>query len=125
MMKLVVHQFPVAANELLNLAEMMRSRDLLTPGFDIEDGDPYNPMTHLIQKEAYDTGTYLIADRNLVSRWLALGKSCKITEDHRVSAATLAFCQCCGILIEPNIAFYELAAKFGNEAANFERASFG
>jgi hypothetical protein len=123
-MRIVTYQFPIAANELCELAEMMRRRDILTPGFDVKDDDAYDPMTYLLQKDVHDTNTLLLADRNLMTRWVNLGRSCQITEEHRVAAATLAFCQCCGILIEPNIALYEVAAESGNEAANSEEAVF-
>ena len=47
-----------------------------------------------------------------------------MTDEVRVAAAALAFCQCCGILVEPNIALYEIAAESGNEATNREEAIF-
>ena len=109
---------------MLELAEMMRNRDTLTPGFDVKHHDPYDPMTYLLQKDVHDTNTILLADRNLLTRWINFGRSCQVTEEHRFAAATLAFCQCCGILIEPNIALHEVAAEFGNEAASTEEAAF-
>lgn len=123
-MKIVSYQFPIATGELYQIADMMRGRDVLTPGFDSKDGDVYDPRTYLIQKDAHDTDTRLVADRNLLTRWVNLGRSCQITDEHKIAAATLAFCQCCGILIEPNIALYEVAAESGNQVANHEEAVF-
>lgn len=123
-MKIVSYQFPIEAAELYQIADMVRSRDILTPSFDSKGNDVYAPLTYLIQKEKYDTSTYLLADRNLVTRWINLGRSCQITEEHKIAAATLAFCQCSGILIEPNIALYEVATVSGNEVANYEEALF-
>lgn len=123
-MKIVSYQFPIAIDALLQIADMMRGRDVLTPGFDSKNADVYDPLTYLIQKDTHDTNTRLVVDRNLLTRWVRLGRSCQITDELRIAAATLAFCQCCGILTEPNIALYEVAAESGNEAANYEEAVF-
>ncbi|MEI9479460.1 MAG: hypothetical protein WCO26_23215 [Deltaproteobacteria bacterium] len=123
-MKIVSYQFPIAVDALLQIADMLRHRDVFTPGFDSAHADVYDPATYLIQKDSHDTDTRLLADRNLLTRWVNLTKAASITEEVRVAAAVLAFCQCCGILVEPNIAFYEVAAESGNEAANYEEAVF-
>jgi hypothetical protein len=123
-MKIVNYTFPILATELLSLGEMMRSRDVLTPGFDKQEGDAYHPMIYVREKELHLTQTQLLVDRNLMTRWVSLGKSCIASHEHRLAAATLAFCQCCDILIEPNIALYELAANQGNQAAHEEETAF-
>jgi hypothetical protein len=123
-MKIMSYQFPIATKDLYQITDMMRSRDVFTPSFDTNDSDVYDPLTYLLQKETHNTHTRLIADRNLLTRWENLGRSCKINEEHKIAAATLAFCQCCGILIEPNIALYEVASESGNEWANYEYSVF-
>jgi len=123
-MKIASYQFPIAADALLQIAEMLRYRDVLTPGFDSTHADVYDPVTYLIQKDSHDTDTRLLADRNLLTRWVNLTKAASITDEVRIAAATLVFCQCCGIIVEPNISLYEVAAESGNEAANYEEAVF-
>lgn len=123
-MKIVSYQFPIAAATLFQIADMLRQRDVLTPGFDVRHADVYDPATYLIQKDDHGTDTHLLADRNLVTRWVSLTRVALVTDEVRVAAAVLAFCQCCGILVEPNIALYEVAAELGNEAANDEEAIF-
>lgn len=123
-MKIVSYQFPIAADTLLQIADMLRCRDVLTPGFNARHADVYDPVTYLVQKDGHDTDTCLLADRNLLTRWVNLTTGASVTDEVRVAAAVLAFCQCCGILIEPNIALYEVAAESGNEAANNEEAMF-
>ncbi|MDU9050273.1 MAG: hypothetical protein Q3M30_15620 [Candidatus Electrothrix sp. Rat3] len=121
---ILLKNLPITIDELLGLAKMMRSHDILTASFDMEQEDPYVPETYRLQKAVHDTKTILVADRNLMTRWVNLVKSCRITEKHRVAAATLAFCQCSGILIDPAIALYELAATSGNEKAIAEENIF-
>ena len=123
-MKIVSYQFPIAADALLQIADMIRHRDVFTPGFDSVHADVYDPVTYLVQKDSHNTDTRLLADRNLLTRWVNLTKVASITDEVRVAAAALVFCQCCGILVEPNIALYEVAAESGNEAANYEEAVF-
>ena len=123
-MKIVSYQFPIAADELLQIADMLRHRDVLTPGFDTAHADIYDPVTYLVQKDSHNTDTRLLADRNLLTRWVNLTKAVSITDEVRVAAAVLAFCQCCGIMVGPNIALYEVAAELGNDTANYEETSF-
>jgi hypothetical protein len=123
-MELIVHRPPIPIDDLYKIAGILRNRDVFTPGFDQLDGDAYDPKTYFTQKEANNTKTVLLADRNLFTRWVDLGKSCRITDEHRIAAATLCFCQCCEILIEPNIALYEVAADSGNVIANQEESIF-
>ena len=123
-MKIVSYQFPIPADSLLRIADMLRDRDVLTPGFDIRNADVYDPATYLIQKEDHDTDTRLLADRNLLTRWINLTKAGLVTDEVKAAAAVLVFCQCCGILVEPNISLYEVAAESGNGVANSEEIMF-
>lgn len=123
-MKIASYQFPISVDALLQIADMLRHRDVFTPGFDSTHADVYDPVTYLIQKDGHDTDTRLLADRNLLTRWVNLTKAASITNEVRVAVAVLAFCQSCGIIVEPNIALYEVAAESGNEAANHEEAVF-
>ena len=50
-MKIVSYQFPIAVDELPQIADMLRYRDVLTPGFDARHADVYDPVTYLVQKE--------------------------------------------------------------------------
>ncbi|NTW48933.1 MAG: hypothetical protein HGB19_04220, partial [Chlorobiales bacterium] len=123
-MKIVFHQFPIADDELDRIVHMLRHRDVLTPGFDKRYADVYDPLIYLVEKDEYDTDTFLLADRNLLTRWINLTKVVSVTDEVRVAAALLAFCQCCGILVEPSIALYEVAAESENETASYEEAVF-
>jgi len=56
--------------------------------------------------------------------YINLGNTANFTDEVRIAAGVLAFSQCCEIIIEPNIALYEVAAKSGNKVANNEVSKF-
>jgi hypothetical protein len=115
---------PIDPSDLMRIAEALRARDVFTPTFAALDVDLYNPAVYLQQVHRFDTATVLLADRNLISRWVGLVRGTPPTPEHRLAAGVLAFAQCAEIDIEPNIALYELARSRGAEAARLELAAF-
>ena len=122
---LIIHRLPLDASDVAALAAMLRGRDVFTPSFITTAGaDVYNPLTYAQQRVTSGTETVLVADRNIFSRWLALLNGTVAGPEHRVVAAVMAFAQCAGVMIEPNIALYEVAATAGSNAANEELRQF-
>jgi hypothetical protein len=115
-----IHKIELDFTDLQAVADILRNKDIFAPSFIETEFDVYDPLTYSRQKLHHRTETILLPDRNVVTRWLALLRGAPAELEHRVVAAVMAFSQCAGINIEPNIALYEAAANAGNEAANKE-----
>ena len=118
------YTFPILPDELLEISKMIEEREVFTVGFNEKETDPYNPMNYHAQRDIHNTRTIMVVDRNLFSHWINIDKFPKKNQEQRIAAATLAFCQCCDILIEPSIALYEVAASSDSQTANEEEAIF-
>jgi hypothetical protein len=121
---IVIHRLPLDLHDVEAIVSLLLSQDVFTPSFITSGMDIYNPLTYAQQRSNSGTETILLADRNVVTRWLALLDGAVAGPEHRVVAAIMAFSQCAGILIEPNIALYEAAARAGSDAANEELRRF-
>lgn len=130
MNNLEMFSFAINREDLRDIALMLAQNQLFIPSFVVDQTDIYDPITYLHEYINFGTQTTLIADRNLVTRWITLiqnksqEKNIKIDHQYRLAAAIIAFAQCSNILIEPNIALYEFAMTAGNNEANKELKLF-
>lgn len=115
---------PIVPADLLQIAERLRSTDVFTPTFVAPEIDRYNPAVYRHQASQHETSTRLLADRNLLSRWVGLVRGDKPQSAHRLAAGVLAFAQCADIDVEPNIALYEVAQRLGADEARAELFAF-
>lgn len=121
---IVIHRLPLDQRDVEEIAALLRSKDIFTPSFITAGADVYSPLTYLKERLRSGTETILLADRNVLTRWLAMADGELAEQPHRVAAAVMAFCQCAGVKIEPNIPLYEAAATAGSPAANEELRRF-
>jgi hypothetical protein len=121
---LVINRLPLDQREVEAIAALLRGQDVFIPSFLTTDTDVYNPLTYFQQQLIAATTTILLADRNVLTRWLALLKGAVAGPEHRIVAAVMAFAQCADILIEPSLALCEAAATAGGNAANAELRQF-
>ncbi|WP_374661824.1 hypothetical protein [Inhella sp.] len=110
--------------ELLTLAQVLEVAEVFTPGYGPPSAGLCHPMGFLYEHHFERRSTILLPDRNVASRFAQIAKGAQATDDLRQVAAIKAFCHFLDILVEPSIAFYELAQKQGNAVANEELAWF-
>lgn len=120
----ILYTPPVRASDLEQIHSLLRTADVFVPSFHSQEPELYHVLTYVEQELRFKTTFLLLPDRNLVTRWVGLLNGVKIKDEHRVAAGVLAFAQCANLLIEPNVALYELAAAAGNAAANEELETF-
>lgn len=121
---LIIHRLPLDQREVEAITLLLRGQGVFTPSFIQAGADVYNPLTYVQQRVVSKTKTILLADRNVFTRWLGLLNGAVAGPEHRIAAAVMAFAQCAGIMIEPNIALYEAAATAGSNAVNEELRQF-
>jgi len=110
--------------DLHEIARTLELADIFVPGYIAPNVGLYHPDGFLYENHFQRIKTILLPDRNIVSRMAQVAKGEPIDEQRRLAAAVLAFAQCLDILIEPSIAFHELAPKHGNDTAHDELAWF-
>jgi hypothetical protein len=110
--------------ELLTLAQVLETAEVFTPGYGPPPVGLCHPMGFLYEHHFERRSTILLPDRNVASRFAQIAKGAPATDDLRQVAAVKAFCHFLDILIEPSVAFHELAHKQGNGIANEELAWF-
>lgn len=118
------YSVPVDPADLRAVAELLRAADVFTPSFCAPEVDLYDPVVYLQQTHRFATDTALRLDRNVFTRMLAVARGEPLSEAHRMAAAVVAFAQCAGVLIEPNMPLYEAAQRFGQAEAVGELALF-
>lgn len=123
-MQFEAYYLPLNSHDLCAISASLRERDVLTPSFASDDVDIYDPITYRREAGEHGTETVLLADRNLVTRWVGLVRGLHPTPEHRLAADLLAFAQCGNIRIEPNIALYEAARTTGAERVRDELKLF-
>lgn len=119
------YEFPLSIEDHKEITRMLRERGVFAPSFVLQDdADVYEPL--LYRREDLQRGmtTILLADRNVVTRWLALLAGKTPAPQARLAAAIMVFAQSANILVEPNLALYEAAVAGGSEAANQELVQF-
>ena len=115
-----VWNFPINWPELSLICDLLRRENVFTLGFGTNDVDAYNPLSYCRQNAYFGNEFMMIADRNIITRLVALIKGKAPTSQHRIAAAVMTFAYCADINIEPNIAIYEVAVNDGNHTANKE-----
>jgi hypothetical protein len=124
MKALETYEFPLTEEDHNEINQILRKRGVFAPSFIPQDEDVYDPLMYRRQRLHHDTRTILFADRNVVTRWLALVTGANASSEHRIPAAILAFAQASNMLVEPNLALYEAAATRGTNDANDELRLF-
>ena len=116
--------FPIF--ELFDISEQLAKVDICVPGYIAPEVGLYDIRGHFYESRTEGVQTILLPDRNVVSRFAQLAQRKVIPNEaqRKGSAALLAFAQCVDMLIEPSIAFHELAHKQGNDIALEELAWF-
>jgi hypothetical protein len=117
-------EFPVEYKALRRVQAILRKSDVLVPSFQCSAKVLYDPLTYLGENLDFGTQTALLADRNLVTRWMSTVRGEPISHQHRLAAAVIAFAICSEIMIEPSMALYEPAWDTGNDEANAELLQF-
>lgn len=110
--------------ELMALAPVLEGAGVFTPGYAPPTVGLCHPDGFLYSHSFQGQSTILLPDRNIASRFAQIAMGKPATEDLRLVAAVKAFCHFLDILVEPSVAFHELAHKQGNFRANEELAWF-
>lgn len=122
---LETYDFPLSMEDDKEITGMLRARGVFAPSFNPQDNeDIYDPLIYRRQSVHHDTHTTILADRNVVTRWLGLLSGRTTSSEDRLAAAIMAFAQSGNILVEPNLAFYEATVAAGSEATNNELRQF-
>lgn len=104
---------------------MLRERRVFAPSFVPQnDANTYDPLVYRREALQHDTTTILLADRNVVTRWLALLSGRISSPQDRLVAAIMVFAQSANILVEPNLALYEATVAGESEATMQELVRF-
>lgn len=106
------------------LAPVLEGAGVFTPGYAPPTVGLCHPDGFLYSHSFQGQSTILLPDRNIASRFAQIAMGKPATEDLRLVAAVKAFCHFLDILVEPSVAFHELAHKQGNFRANEELAWF-
>lgn len=110
--------------ELKALARVLEDAGVFTPGYGAPAVGLCHPNGFLYSHSIQGQSTILLPDRNIASRFAQIAMGNPATDDLRLVAAIKAFCHFLDILVEPSVAFHELAHKQGNAKANEELAWF-
>jgi hypothetical protein len=122
--EIVLLKSPIPSDDILRITALLSKADIFTAAFTADPTILYDPTQFLIEQVRSGTQTQLLADRNIVTDWIALGEGAPAGSSHRIAAAVMAFAQCGEILIESNTALYELAASAGNQKPQSELRLF-
>lgn len=116
------HGFPV--EDIEQLCSMMAAADPFVPAFEPSSYGLYSLVGQVWSLQVEETKTILVPDRNVASRMAQIAKGMAIGKEAQLVAGINAFAHFFDILMEPSIAFHELARTEGNEAALQELAWF-
>lgn len=111
-------------HQLMALAPVLEAAGVFTPGYGPPPIGLCHPDGFLYARSFQSRSTILLPDRNIASRFAQIAKGAPATNELRLVAAIKAFCHFLDILVEPSVAFHELAHKQGNDIANEELAWF-
>lgn len=117
-------RIPIDEHALTEIETLLMSADVLTTTFQHLGPAVFCAKTYIQESLDHGTQCVFVVDRNLLTRLLSLGRGRSATNEHRVTAAVLAFAQTTESLIEPNMALYELAATAGTHTALEELMEF-
>lgn len=122
---LEAYPFPLSLEEHKEITRMLRERRVFAPSFVPQnDANTYDPLVYRREALQHDTTTILLADRNVVTRWLALLSGRISSPQDRLVAAIMVFAQSANILVEPNLALYEATVAGESEATMQELVRF-
>ncbi len=110
--------------ELMALARVLEEAGVFTPGYGAPAVGLCHPNGFLYSHSFQGQSTILLPDRNIASRFAQIAMGKPSTDDLRLVATIKTFCHFLDILVEPSLAFHELAHKQGNIKANEELAWF-
>lgn len=111
-------------SELMAIARLLEEAGVFTPGYGAPAVGLCHPNGFLYSPSFQGQSTILLPDRNIASRFAQIAMGKLATDDLRLVAALKVFCHFLDILVEPSVAFHELAHKQGNAKANEELAWF-
>ncbi len=123
-MEVYALHFPLPRRDLESLERILERAAIFRTSFDDFGSDVYRMATYRTEKAAYGTQSYMLIDRNIISRLVGLVQGNRANEDHRLAAAALAFAQCANMVVEPNLALYELAQTGTQSEAHSELGRF-
>src|SRR4051812_21750501 len=92
----------IPAHDLRNIEAMLRIEDPFCSSVSIPG--LYSVELYQSERVQHGTATRLLIDRNVFSRVVALTNGVVASAEHRLTAAIMAFVQCGGIELEPNLA---------------------
>jgi hypothetical protein len=119
------YRFPVSVEDHNEITRMLRAGKVFAPSFVPQnDADVYDPLVYRRESLQHDTTTILLADRNVVTRWLALLSGRASLPQDRLAAAIMVFAHSANILVEPSLALYEATVVGESEATKQELAQF-
>lgn len=115
-------------DKLMELSKWLEHERVFVPGFIPPEIGLYNPIGFFYASEVDQIRTVMLLDRNVTSRMAQLAKGEALSgndvEQRRTIAGILAFAQFLNVLLDPSVAFHELAPTQGNEIALEEFAWF-
>jgi hypothetical protein len=103
--------------DLMDIGDYLQEQDVLVSDYPDAGLDVYFIGNHLAAHHIEDIKTVLLPDRNVVSRMQQVARGLPVDKQRQTAAAILAFAQGLDILIEPSIAFHEMAFNEGTDAA--------
>jgi len=119
------YHFPVSVEDAKEITRMLRERRVFAASFVTQESeDLYDPLFYRRQDLHHDTTTIILADRNVVTRWLGLLSGRSSLPEDRLAASIMVFAQSANILVEPNLALYEATVAGGAEATKQELLQF-
>jgi hypothetical protein len=119
------YRFPLSVEDHNEITRMLSERRVFAPSFVPQhDADVYDPLVYRREAHQHDTATILLADRNVVTRWLALLSGRTASPQDRLAAAIMVFAQLANILVEPNLALYEATVTGESETTKEELVQF-
>lgn len=119
---LIQYTPPIPREHLDPLQDILRTRDPFVSAIWFDD--PYEVASYLPRQMLGREEFCLLADRNVVTRWVGMVRGHRVTPAHRAAAAVMAFAQCTDFLIEPTLAFYEIQSIASPEEINAEISDF-
>ena len=119
---IIQYRPPIPWPDLDRIQSILREESPFVPG--VRLSEPYDVTTYLQRQLIWREEYCLLVDRNVASRWTSAVEGRQVTPEHRKAAAVLAFAQASGLLVEPNIAFYELSTHEDQAKVNREIETF-
>lgn len=120
----VSDNFPI--EDIAALGLEIEASKLFIPGYIAPTVGLTSPAGLIFSKEHEGLDTFILPDRNLVTRIAKIAKQGIVDPDQtsRNALIVMAFCKGMDLLFEPSIAYHELAYGLGNEEAVEELSWF-